>query len=118
MGAGKTTLIKAMLQQLDAVDEGNSPTFGLVNEYHTTLGKVYHFDLYRIEDPSELWDFGFEEYLSSGEWLFIEWPEQIRNYLEQETVLLELKTLTTESRSLKLTIKNRVLTENSAMTDI
>ncbi len=72
MGAGKTTLIKALLETLGALDTGTSPTFSLVNVYETKNGTVNHFDFYRIKDESEAWDMGFEEYLDSGNWNFIE----------------------------------------------
>ena len=67
MGAGKTTLIKALLKALGAEDTGSSPTFSLVNVYETENGPVNHFDFYRINDESEAWDMGFEEYLESDE---------------------------------------------------
>jgi len=82
MGAGKTTLIKELVKRLGVNDIANSPTFSIVNEYHTDANEiVYHFDLYRIEDEEEALDFGIEEYLFSGNWCFIEWPEKISNLL-------------------------------------
>lgn len=82
MGAGKTTLIKSICTHFDVEDEVNSPTYSLVNEYHTKDGrKIYHFDLYRIEEEEEALDMGIEEYLYSGELCLIEWPEKIRNLL-------------------------------------
>ncbi|UJH67224.1 tRNA (adenosine(37)-N6)-threonylcarbamoyltransferase complex ATPase subunit type 1 TsaE [Allomuricauda sp. SCSIO 65647] len=86
MGIGKTTLIKAMVKTLGGVDNANSPTFGLVNEYHNSSGDVlaYHFDFYRINDMEEVLDIGFEDYLASGTWVFIEWPEKIEPILPDE----------------------------------
>lgn len=82
MGAGKTTLIKELVKRLGVNDIANSPTFSIVNEYRTEANEiVYHFDLYRIEDEEEALDFGIEEYLFSGNWCFIEWPEKISNLL-------------------------------------
>lgn len=76
MGAGKTTLTKEICQALEVVSGMSSPTFSIVNEYLTANGKkVYHFDLYRIKKPAELTDIGFEEYLDSGHYCLIEWPE-------------------------------------------
>lgn len=76
MGAGKTTFIKALCTRLGVVDTMSSPTYSVVNEYATRdQGKVYHFDLYRLKSPAELLDIGFEEYLDSNSYLFIEWPE-------------------------------------------
>lgn len=76
MGAGKTTFIKALCRQLDVVDTMSSPTYAVVNEYAThTSQRLYHFDLYRLKSSMELLEIGFEEYLDSGSYLFIEWPE-------------------------------------------
>ena len=79
MGAGKTTLIKAIVRQLGAVDEANSPTFGIVNEYHKAdeVLLAYHFDFYRLNDESEAYDLGIEDYFNTKAWLFMEWPEKI-----------------------------------------
>lgn len=79
MGAGKTTLIKSLCQQLGMEENVSSPTYSLVNEYALPKGKIYHFDFFRIKNESEAFDLGFEEYLSSGDYCFIEWPEMIPN---------------------------------------
>jgi tRNA threonylcarbamoyladenosine biosynthesis protein TsaE len=101
MGAGKTTLIKALLKALGAVDTGSSPTFSLVNVYETENGTVNHFDFYRINDESEAWDMGFEEYLESGNWNFIEWPQKIPNFIEEEDQKVEILILENDLRKLK-----------------
>ena len=76
MGAGKTTFIKAVCRYLEVVDTMSSPTYSIVNEYITRANhKVYHFDLYRLKSSHELLDIGFEEYIASDAYLFIEWPE-------------------------------------------
>src|SRR6266498_1171837 len=82
MGVGKTTFIKEICHQLGVVQVVTSPTFALINEY-TTEGKalVYHFDFYRINKLEELFDFGYEEYLYSTNYCFIEWPEKIEEIL-------------------------------------
>lgn len=77
MGAGKTTLIKAICKELGITDEVTSPTFSIVNEYEGTDGPVYHFDFYRLKQHSEALDMGYEEYFYSGNYCFIEWPEKI-----------------------------------------
>jgi tRNA threonylcarbamoyladenosine biosynthesis protein TsaE len=100
MGAGKTTLIKALLKALGAVDTGASPTFSLVNVYDTENGTVNHFDFYRIKDESEAWDMGFEEYLDSGNWNFIEWPQKIENFIDEEYQKVEIKVLENNIRKL------------------
>lgn len=76
MGAGKTTFIKSLCSRLGVTDTMSSPTYSVVNEYAAHGGqRLYHFDLYRLRTTSELVDIGFEEYLESGYYLFIEWPE-------------------------------------------
>ncbi len=85
MGAGKTTLIKAICRELGVEDEVSSPTYSLVNEYLSEkYGPVYHFDLYRIEDEMEAMDIGIEEYLDSGNFCLLEWPEKICNLLPDD----------------------------------
>ena len=83
MGAGKTTLIKAIIKELGSNDTVSSPTFGLVNEYELASGELlgYHFDFYRLEDETEALDMGFDDYLASDSWIFMEWPEKIPNLL-------------------------------------
>ena len=91
IGVGKTTLIKALSLQLGVSDVVSSPTFSIVNEYHAddkTI--VYHFDFYRIEDEKEAFDIGYEEYLSSDAYCFIEWPEKISNLIEDEMVTIKM----------------------------
>ena len=78
----------------------SSPTFGIVNEYKTKSGTVYHFDAYRIENEDEAYDFGIEEYLDSGKWCLIEWPDKIKNVLPLENELFSIDIqLDNESRS-------------------
>ncbi len=82
LGVGKTTLIKELCKQLGVQDTVSSPTFGLVNIYHTkTQNDIYHFDCYRLKDISEVYDIGFEEYVDSGNICFIEWPEIVEPLL-------------------------------------
>lgn len=78
MGAGKTTLIKAICRALGVVSTVQSPTFSIVNEYTTHTGEsLYHFDCYRLRNEAEALDIGTEEYIDSGNYCFIEWPERI-----------------------------------------
>jgi tRNA threonylcarbamoyladenosine biosynthesis protein TsaE len=80
MGAGKTTLIRSVCQHLGVTSVVHSPTFSLVNEYITAEDQtIYHFDFYRIKDETEALDMGVEEYLDSGAFCFIEWPEKIES---------------------------------------
>jgi len=101
MGAGKTTLIKALIKALGSTDKVSSPTFSLVNEYHTDQGKVFHFDFYRIEDETEVLDMGFEDYLDSDSWKLIEWPQKIENLLEADMQKVEVFIENNNSRKLK-----------------
>ena len=84
MGAGKTTLIKAIVKELGSNDATSSPTFSIVNEYSTTKNEsIYHFDLYRLKSEQEALDMGIDEYLYSGYWCFIEWPEKVISLLPE-----------------------------------
>ena len=94
LGAGKTTFIKALCIELGVNDAMSSPSFSLVNEYHDTNGKpIYHFDLYRLKSPEEAFDIGMEEYLYSGNYCFVEWPERAEELLPQETVHIMIKAI-------------------------
>lgn len=86
MGAGKTTFIKAVCEQLGVKDAVTSPTFAIVNEYASDFGPVYHFDFYRIKNLGEVMDLGFEDYAYSGNFCLMEWPELIEDLLPDNTV--------------------------------
>lgn len=93
MGAGKTTFIKKLVEQMGSIDIVNSPTFAIVNVYDVEQpykGEVYHFDCYRLKDIREAMDFGAEEYLYSGNYCFIEWPEKIEALLPEDTVWVKI----------------------------
>lgn len=92
MGAGKTTLIKALCRELGVHDVVTSPTFTLMNEYQQDGGlPVYHFDFYRIKSESEVYDFGYEDYFYSGNYCFIEWPEKIPSLLPTSPVRVTIR---------------------------
>ena len=85
MGAGKTTLIKSICEQLKVVDVVKSPTFSIVNEYISEInGKVYHFDFYRLDDKREAFDIGIEFYFDSSSYCFVEWPSMIEDLLPND----------------------------------
>jgi tRNA threonylcarbamoyladenosine biosynthesis protein TsaE len=91
MGAGKTTLIKALCKQLGVKSTVQSPTFSLVNEYDAEGKVVYHFDFYRIKDETEALDMGVEEYFDSGDFCFVEWPGNIGNLWPLKYLMLNLQ---------------------------
>ncbi|MGZ3864591.1 MAG: tRNA (adenosine(37)-N6)-threonylcarbamoyltransferase complex ATPase subunit type 1 TsaE [Bacteroidia bacterium] len=84
MGSGKTTLIKEICHELGVKDNMSSPTFALVNEYHGSTHKIYHFDLYRVKNFGECLDIGMEEYLYSGNYCFIEWPDVAKQIIPED----------------------------------
>jgi len=91
MGAGKTTLVRELCRHLSVTDEVQSPTFSIINEYKTSVNEsVYHFDFYRIRKIEEVFDIGYEDYIYSGCYCFIEWPEMAEDLLPGGTVRLEI----------------------------
>ena len=104
MGAGKTTLIKELLSLMSVVDNVSSPTFSIINEYSTDKNEIiYHMDLYRIEDISELDNIGFFEYLESGKTCLIEWGEMIEGMIDSEYNRFTI----TKQDNLRILKKNR-----------
>lgn len=94
LGAGKTTFIKALCEYLGVKDAMSSPSFSLVNEYRDALNNpVYHFDLYRLKSSEEAFDIGMEEYLYSGNYCFVEWPERAEELLPEETIHVTIKSI-------------------------
>lgn len=103
VGAGKTTLIKSMANILGVTDSISSPTFSLVNEHITDSGdKFFHFDLYRLRDLEEAYDIGIEDYLDSGAWIFIEWPDKIVSLLDDSFHRVKIIHQNSEERFLSL----------------
>lgn len=108
MGAGKTTLIKAIAQQFDIEDNVHSPTFSIVNEYANFQDEVfYHFDFYRIKSETEAMDIGIEEYFDSGYPCFIEWPQKIPSLLPEEFFKIEIKITSHTGREINLSHHGR-----------
>lgn len=102
LGSGKTTLVSGLLAKLGAIDKGNSPTFGLVNEYRNVRNELiaYHFDCYRLESAEEALDIGLEEYLAADCWIFIEWPEKIADLLPPQRTEIQIRIIDQETREL------------------
>lgn len=103
MGVGKTTLVKSVAEVLGSADDVSSPSFSLINEYNLGDGKsLYHFDLYRINDVEEAFNFGIEDYLYSNNWIIIEWPELIKPFLEDDYEEVFLTEISIDRRKLEL----------------
>jgi tRNA threonylcarbamoyladenosine biosynthesis protein TsaE len=109
MGAGKTTFIKAICHLLGVRDTVSSPTFSIVNEYASSSGLVYHFDFFRLKNESEALDLGYEDYIYSGNYCLIEWPEKIPNLLPEGALNV---TLTISDQD------QRIITIDKAGTDV
>jgi len=103
MGAGKTTFIKAICEELGVEENITSPTFAIVNEYTSVNGKtIFHFDCYRLKNIREAYDLGAEEYFYSGNLCFIEWPEKIQELLPTDAVRVSISVLDDSSREVTL----------------
>ena len=102
MGSGKTTIISSIVNFLGANVKVTSPTFSIVNEYNIGDNSIYHFDFYRLKNSNEALDLGIYEYLSSGNWNFIEWGEKIQELLPEEFTTVNIKVISKEKRLLEL----------------
>lgn len=101
MGAGKTTFIKALCEELGVEDVITSPTFALVNEYTSGSGApIYHFDFYRIKKIDEVYDMGYEDYFYGGNLCFLEWPELIEDLLPEDVTKVHIVTEEDGSRTI------------------
>ena len=98
MGAGKTTFIKAICEELGVEDVITSPTFAIINEYESPEATIYHFDFYRIKKLEEVYDMGYEDYFYSGGLCFIEWPELIEELLPEDAVRITIEEQADRSR--------------------
>ena len=102
MGAGKTTFVKALCEELGVSDVITSPTFAIVNEYRSDENGelIYHFDFYRINKLSEVYDMGYEDYFYSGALCFIEWPELVEELLPGDAVKVTIEELEDGTRKI------------------
>ena len=103
MGTGKTTFIKALCEELGVEDGITSPSFAIVNEYHSpTAGPIFHFDFYRIKKLEEVYDMGYEDYFYSGHLCLIEWPELIEDLLPDDAVRIHIEEQSDGQREMKI----------------
>ena len=102
MGVGKTTLIKTLVGLLGSEDLVSSPTFSLVNEYKGINDNIFHFDLYRVDDEEELYNFGIETYIYSDDYVFVEWPNLLKPLLQDQFTTINIKLSENSTRELTL----------------
>ena len=103
MGAGKTTFIKAVCEAMGVEDAINSPTFAIVNEYEDAESNtIFHFDFYRIKSIAEVYNMGYEEYLYSNAYCFMEWPELVEELLPEECIRVEIEENEDSTRTVKI----------------
>ena len=103
MGSGKTTFIKSLCEEMGVTDTINSPTFAIVNEYEDReQNTIFHFDFYRIKSIAEVYNMGYEEYIYSGAYCFMEWPELVEELLPEETVRVEIEEAEDKRRVIRI----------------
>ena len=103
IGVGKTTLIKTLVSLLGSDDLVSSPTFSLVNEYKGINDNIFHFDLYRVEEEEELYNFGIETYIYSDDYVFVEWPNLLKPLLQDQFTTINIKLSENSARELTIT---------------
>jgi len=103
LGAGKTTLIKQLCNYLGLRDGVTSPTFSIINEYLAEGKPMYHFDFYRLKNVDEAINIGVSEYFDSGNYCFIEWPQQVEELLPEELLLIKIEAQPNGKRDIKVT---------------
>ena len=106
MGAGKTTLVRALCAELGVLEQVSSPTFSIINEYSDGISPVYHFDFYRLKRPAEALDIGIDDYFYSGNYCLVEWPEKIEGLLPDRYLKIVLSVVSENARDFDLSIIN------------
>lgn len=103
LGAGKTTFIKALCNELNVIDIVSSPSFSIINEYQNEKGiKIYHMDFYRLKNMEEALEIGLEDYFNTDDYCFIEWPERIDELLPNDTIFVKIMARHNNSRVLEI----------------
>lgn len=103
LGAGKTTFIKALCNELNVIDIVSSPSFSIINEYQNEKGiKIYHMDFYRLKNMEEALEIGLEDYFNTDDYCFIEWPERIDELLPNDTIFVKIVARHNNSRVLEI----------------
>jgi len=105
LGAGKSTLARALIRQLTGIDDAPSPTFTFVETYDAPDFRIWHFDFYRLEKPEDVWELGLEEALEDGA-VLIEWPERAENFLPQNALIIRLE-IAGDMRQARIEVNNR-----------
>ncbi len=102
MGAGKTTFIKAVCEQLGTIDTVSSPSFAIINEYNSAAGRIFHFDFYRIKNLEEAYNLGYEDYFFGDDYCFVEWPEKIEELMPEHFTIVKITVADADSRVLEI----------------
>ena len=103
LGLGKTTLIKNLCKFLGSSDTISSPTFPILNIYKGKKDEeIFHADLYRVDNVSDLNELGFIEILDNDRWIFVEWPNKFKNIFKKNYTLLQLKEVSKDERKIKI----------------
>ena len=104
VGSGKTTMIKSFSKKLSVINNTSSPTFNIINEYKDNNKKsIYHLDLYRLKSINDLVEIGFEEYINSGNYCFIEWPEIADSFFVDKYISINISINSKNSRDIDIT---------------
>lgn len=101
LGAGKTTMIKEIMKQMGCKDQGSSPSYSIINQYEGRDGPIYHIDLYRMETADETFALGIEEILYSGHYCFVEWPQIIMDYIDDDYHVLQIDIIGNNHRKIR-----------------
>ena len=102
MGAGKTTFIKAVCEQLGTTDTVSSPSFAIINEYNSAAGRIFHFDFYRIKNLEEAYNLGYEDYFFGSDYCFVEWPEKVEELMPEHFTIVKITVDDSDQRIIEI----------------